>query len=182
MAAIYRIDRELKTIFSHASVELTDEDLYQHAADRLADPPSMPASTPSGTCRRSPPSCPQPARLLQGVPCFADAFSMDATNTSPRTELWVVAPRLRDWTEQLPRVRDVLCRHFSSRSEAGAPSLLQVTLFTTSAAAADVVHHAVQAFRANGPLGEVVSAACEAVLVAHGEGDELLSVSQLRAG
>ena len=72
-------------------------------------------------------------------------------------------------------------RHFASRSEPSAPSFLQLTLFTTSAAAADVVHHAVQAFCANGPLGEVVSAGCEAVLVAHGEENELLSISSLRA-
>ena len=91
----------------------------------------------------------------------------------------VVAPRVRDWSEQLPRVREVLRRHFASRPESSTPSLLQVTLFTTRRAASDVVRHAVQAFLAGGPLGEIVSSGCETVLVAHGEGNELLSVSSV---
>ena len=106
---------------------------------------------------------------------------MDAAPTPPRTELWVVAPRVQDWSDQLPRVCEVLRRHFASRAEPSAPSFLQLTLFTTSAAAADVVHHAVQAFYENVPLGEFVSAACETVLVAHGEENELLSISSLGA-
>ena len=38
MAASYRIDRELRTVFSQATGLLTDKDLSLHQADLLADP------------------------------------------------------------------------------------------------------------------------------------------------